>query len=101
MPAVTAAERYHFALMRYGDQLFQEEQYCAAHEQYQIASSIGPLDEQAARNSNQAFQLCFPATEVLPTIGPTVDVTPTTGATEPPIDTPTAPPTEPPVVLPP
>ena len=91
---MTANERYHFAAMRYGDQLYEDEMYCAAYEQYEAAARIGPLDEVAARNQNQAYQQCYPATEIY--IPPTTAVaTGETPATPPPTEeTPTAAPTE-------
>jgi len=61
---MTAAQRYYFASMRYGDELFALEQYCAAYEQYQIAAGISPLDGTSSNNSNKASAICFPPAEV-------------------------------------
>ncbi len=80
---MTATERYYIAAMRYGDQLVGEGNFCAAYAQYEAAQTIGPLDAEAARNSNQAFDVCYPPTEVPPTAEPTA----TPGAS-PPTDTP-------------
>ena len=77
---MTAAERYHSAAMRYGDQLFKQEQYCDALQWYQNAQAVGELDNEAAPNAGQAYEGCYPATEVPPTEPPTTEPT----ATEPP-----------------
>jgi len=81
---MTGAQRYFIALMRYGDQLFEEQSYCQANEQYQIAAVMGQLDETAGKNANQAFQLCFPATATFEPATATV-----TGSVEVPTDVPT------------
>jgi tetratricopeptide (TPR) repeat protein len=81
---MTASQRYFMALMRYGDELFIKEEYCASYENYQAAASIGTLEASSANNAQQAFLQCFPAT---PTAEPTatLDVI----ATEAPTDAPT------------
>ncbi|NJN79355.1 MAG: hypothetical protein HC797_02160 [Anaerolineales bacterium] len=85
---MTASARYHFALMRFGDDLFTRQDFCSAYEVYLEASAIGALDSTASSNSAQAQIQCFPATPTftVPTIGAE---TPTTGAS--PTDTPPAP----------
>ena len=92
---LTASERFHFASMRYGDQLFGQGQYCDAVAQYQNAQAIAPLDKLAGDGFEEAYIACFPATETI-TITPTLEVTPTLGGpTLAPTDTPPgAPPTE-------
>ena len=87
---MTATERYYFASMRYGDNLYADGQSCAAYEQYKDAQTIGNLDAIAAKNANAAFQACYPPTAIVTT--PAVVAT-----TE--IVTTVAPPTEPPVVV--
>jgi tetratricopeptide (TPR) repeat protein len=72
---MTATERYYYAAMRYGDSLYNDNNYCEAYEQYQNAQSIGNLDGVASKNANQAYQACYPPTE---TVAPT----------EPPVATP-------------
>jgi len=90
---MTGSQRYQYAAMRYGDDLFEQEQYCEAYEQYQAAATIGNLDETAARNANQAYQICYPPTATLELATATIDTSvPTLATTEPP---PAA--TEPPV----
>ena len=74
--------------MRYGDDLFAQQNYCKAYEQYQTASGLGNLDNTAAANSNKAFQQCYPPTAIAPTAAPTVETAP--AAT----DVPIVPPTE-------
>jgi tetratricopeptide (TPR) repeat protein len=77
---MNAGQRYHVALMRYGDELFLQNRFCDAYAQYEAAAAIGGLDETAQKNANQSFQQCFPATE---TPMPTSEI-PT--ATEPPVE---------------
>ena len=93
---MTAPQRFHFASMRYGDQLFSEGQYCEAVAQYDNARAIAPLDGPASDGYEESYIACFPATE---TITPTLMVTPTLGGpTLAPTDTPPgAPPTDTPV----
>jgi len=59
---MSAAQRYQIAAERYGDQLFTRSSFCDAVKQYQAAQAIGALDQTAARNFNQAYQKCYPAT---------------------------------------
>jgi tetratricopeptide (TPR) repeat protein len=86
---MTGSQRYYTASLRYGDELFDKQEYCAAYEQYQNAASMGGLDEQSAGRSAHAFTQCYPAT---PTLEPTA-----TGVIAIPSDTPGAPPTDSPV----
>jgi tetratricopeptide (TPR) repeat protein len=89
---MTGSQRYHYALMRYGDNFFEEGNYCSAYEQYQAAAAIGNLDNEAANHANQSYQLCYPATDVPPTITSTSEVpvaTTAPAATEPPTEPPT------------
>jgi tetratricopeptide (TPR) repeat protein len=65
---MTSAKRYQIAAERYGDQLFAQNRSCDAVKQYQAAQAIGDLDETASKNFNQAYQRCYPPTEV-PTPG--------------------------------
>lgn len=60
---MTASARYHYALMRYGDQLFAQNKFCDAYAQYTAATSFGELDKTAAQNASQAYALCYPPTE--------------------------------------
>lgn len=69
---MTSAERFWFASMRYGDQLFEQGQYCDAVTQYENAQALAALDNAAAENYDDAFIGCFPAT---PTIDLTLSVT--------------------------
>ncbi len=68
---MTAVQRYQFSLMRYGDLLFQRGEYCQANDQYQTAMTLGQLDKDAAKNSNLAYQQCFPATPTSEVVVPT------------------------------
>jgi tetratricopeptide (TPR) repeat protein len=80
---MTASDRYHFALMRYGDELFIQQSYCSASEQYTIAATFGALDQPAAGNADDAFIQCYPATPTLEAATVTLEVPPVV------IDTPT------------
>jgi tetratricopeptide (TPR) repeat protein len=86
---MNASQRYFVALMRYGDQLFEQEQYCAAYEQYLAASAMGSLDNTAAHNAADAQLACYP-----PTGTATVTLTAGAATTEPAATEPPA--TEPP-----
>jgi tetratricopeptide (TPR) repeat protein len=96
---MTASQRFQFASMRYGDQLFSQGQYCDAITQYQNAQAIAPLDGPASDGYEEAYIACFPPTE---TVTPTLPVTPTLGGvTGVPTDTPPgAPATDTPTLAP-
>ena len=61
---MTASERYRIASIRYGDDLFAKEEWCAASEQYQHAQTLGELDAASAKNAYQAYNHCNPPTPV-------------------------------------
>jgi tetratricopeptide (TPR) repeat protein len=71
---MTADERYRVASIRYADQLFTEENFCGAYEQYLVAQTVGQLDAEAAGRADQAYLGCYPPTG---TAEPTLIVTPT------------------------
>jgi len=74
---MTASERYWFASMRHGDELFAREKLCEEEEAlvyYQNAQLIAALDKTAQNNFDQAMLICFPAT---PTLDPSALLTPT------------------------
>lgn len=81
---MTGSQRYYQASMRYGDELFGQQRYCDAYQQYQNASAYGQLDSTAASNSADAFIACYPAT---PTLEPTI-IAPITNTPEPPTSEP-------------
>lgn len=70
--SMTSSERYWFASMRYGDDLFAKNEFCDAVTQYQNAQSIAALDKTANDNWYHAYSECFPATA---TTGPTATAT--------------------------
>ena len=78
--SMNATARYKEALMRYGDQLWSRGNACDAWSQYETAQGIGDLDQIASKNANQAYQQCYPPTEV-----PSTEVPP---SEQPPADTP-------------
>jgi tetratricopeptide (TPR) repeat protein len=80
-----ASQRYYIASMRYGDELFERQQYCEAYAQYQNAAAMGALESPSASHSQEAYTICYPAT---PTLEPTA-----TTEFIPPTDTPTETPT--------
>jgi hypothetical protein len=65
---MTSSERYWFASMRYGDELFAQNQFCDAATQYENAQSVAALDKTANDNWYHAYSECHPAT-------PTIDLT--------------------------
>jgi len=71
---MTASQRLQFSAMRFGDDLFEQEDYCQAYEKYQIAAGIGNLTESSASHSNHAYQQCYPPTAVPPTAEPTIGI---------------------------
>jgi len=87
---MTAAQRYQISLMRYGDELFAQNNFCEAYAQYQIAASISNLDQTAAKNANQSYQACYPPTGTpIPTVPAAPSDIPTGIPAETPTDTPT------------
>ena len=76
---MTGTQRLQTAAMRYGDTLFDQQNYCKADELYTEASGLGTLDKKASSNAYQAHQQCYPPTEA-PTAPP--------AATAPPVATP-------------
>lgn len=66
---MVASERFKIASIRYGDELFAKEQWCAALEQYQNAQKVGPLDTATEKTAYQAYINCNPPTPeiVVPT----------------------------------
>ncbi len=82
---MTGTQRFYNASMRYGDELYENEQFCDAYEQYQNAATVGQLDATAAAHSNQAFIQCYPATPTTGVVIIPASDTPVPGA---PTDTP-------------
>lgn len=77
---MTAAERYKIALSRYGDELYDDDRFCEAYEQYLLAMNYGQLDEHAAKNAKRSYDICYPPTEVPPVEEtPGTENTPTPG----------------------
>jgi tetratricopeptide (TPR) repeat protein len=63
---MTASERYWFASMRYGDELFAQGKLCEEEEAlvyYQNAQTIAALDKIAQKNFDEANLVCHPPTE--------------------------------------
>jgi tetratricopeptide (TPR) repeat protein len=84
---MTSSQRFWTASMRYGDELFAQGEYCDALAQYENAKAIAELDQDAAKNYDDAYQGCYPATPTVdltqvitavPTTAVPGDVTPTT-----------------------
>ncbi|MBK7449702.1 MAG: hypothetical protein IPJ47_09835 [Anaerolineales bacterium] len=72
---MTAGQRYFVASVRLADQMFTDQDYCSAYEQYLKAFAYGILDDTANANSAQANSICNPVEEV-PAEG-SVEATPT------------------------
>jgi tetratricopeptide (TPR) repeat protein len=95
---MNSSERFWYASMRYGDELFAKGQICEENEaliQYQNAQLIAALDKLAQNNFDQALLVCFPPTgtpdpSLLFTPTPATDVVPT-------VETPVVVPTDTPV----
>ncbi|MBI5945700.1 MAG: hypothetical protein HY864_15170 [Chloroflexi bacterium] len=82
---MTASQRFYFASMRYGDELFAHNDFCGAYLNYTNALALGELDKTSKKNYNDAFTGCYPATATaeptatgLPTEPPVATETPTT-----------------------
>jgi tetratricopeptide (TPR) repeat protein len=86
---MTASQRYYFALMRFGDELFAKQDFCGAYEQYQAASAMGALEASSAANSEQAFLQCYPATPTSEVIIATTEAPTSEAPTEVPTEAPT------------
>lgn len=71
---MTTSQRFWYASMRYGDELYENDQNCDALEQYTNAQTIAELDKTAAENFDDAYAQCYPATA---TIDPNSLITPT------------------------
>jgi tetratricopeptide (TPR) repeat protein len=106
---MTATERYHFAAMRYADQLLGDGNACDAVSYYEAAQAIAPLDQLANDGYAEAYSTCYPPTEAITATlstpatvtpgGPVI--TPTDTKPGPPItDTPSPTPTETPTPTP-
>lgn len=79
---MNANERYNYAGMRYGDQLFRQNDMCGAEAQYlEVIANGGTLDAEATKHLNQATQICHPPvvvpTDTPPTEVPTTEPPPT------------------------
>ena len=68
--SMTSTQRLYYAYMRYGDELYADGNSCDAWDMYQKAQAIAALDDTAGRNANQAFQACYPPTEIPATEAP-------------------------------
>ncbi len=92
---MTASERFRIATINYANELFADEQFCAAYEQYQ---TVGELSGDDARNANQAYLGCYPPTgtaaptQATATIDTSVVPTDTQGGGETPVATTPPPP---------
>lgn len=94
---MTASERFWYASMRYGDELFAQNKICEENEalvHYNNALTIAPLDKTAQKNYDEALLLCFPPTA---TFDPFLLATPTPTLGTIPTDTPAPAPTDTPV----
>jgi hypothetical protein len=100
---MTSSERYWFASMRYGDQLFEKNQFCDALAQYTNAQTIAELDKDANDHFPHAYSECYPATGTATEVPVITPAGTTPAATEPPTAATTeAPkPTDPPTSAPP
>jgi len=72
---MTAGQRYRETLIRRGDQMMNENDWCNAQANYDLALTIQPSSE-VQQKAEQAALLCSPPTPTLPPVTPTE--TPTT-----------------------
>ena len=63
---MTASERFRVASISYGDELFAQDEWCAASQQYQNAQTIGNLDPVTEKTAYQAYLKCAGPIETLP-----------------------------------
>ncbi len=71
---MNAAQRHYYALMRYGDELYANNDACGAYAQYTTAQAYGALDDTAAYNAARAYNICYPPTNTPePTVVAPVD----------------------------
>jgi hypothetical protein len=70
----TASARYRASLVHYGDYLADQEEWCSAQSQYELALSYG-FDENLAEKAEDAAYECSPPTAT-PTEEPTSTITP-------------------------
>jgi hypothetical protein len=95
----TAAARYRASLIQFGDDLAEQEEWCSAQSQYELALSWGFDEDLSAKADNAAYE-CSPPT-ITPTEEPPFTPTPefipseTPPPTELPSPTEPLPPTEP------
>jgi tetratricopeptide (TPR) repeat protein len=71
---MTGTQRLQFASMSYGDELYDQQNYCKADEMYQISEGLGKLNEKSTGHAYQAHLQCYPPTataEVAPVIADT------------------------------
>ena len=59
---MTAAERYYYALINYGDQLMDAGDECSAEDQYNTALSYSVTDDLQSKY-NKAYKICHPPTK--------------------------------------
>ena len=80
---MNAAQRYQYALMRYGDELYAQDDACGAYAQYSAAQAYGALDEAANYNAARSYAICYPPTATPePTIAvPTAEIPAATAET--------------------
>ncbi len=78
----TAIERYRAALIQYGDQFYQNEDWCNAQDQYELAANIRS-DNSLQTAIQEAALKCSPPTNtpLPPTITSTATITTTQGST--------------------
>lgn len=84
---MTSSNRFWYASMRYGDELFGKDQICEENEalvQYNNAMTIAPLDKAAQNNYDQAMFICYPPTA---TPDPSLLFTPTPDVVVPTVET--------------
>lgn len=73
---MTAQERYRVGLLRWGDALALQEEYCLAQEKYELSFLLF-VDESVAPAATAIYEECERSKEPKETVAPPVTVTPT------------------------
>lgn len=63
---MTAAQRFVYAATHFAEEMFNEQEFCGAYDEYAKAASIGQLDDASLGRQNQAYTNCYGASEPPP-----------------------------------
>jgi len=77
---MTAQERYRVGLLKWGDALALQEEYCLAQEKYNLAFAFF-VDDRVAPAATAIYEACEKSKEPEETEAPTVTITPSPTST--------------------